>query len=83
MALGIPVVVTPVGLLREFVTDHKSGYYASTPDEWGAKLSDLVENPDKRIAMGESAYESLEYEGLWLDQYTAKIAELLSVHVED
>ena len=60
MALGRPAVVSPISINCEIVQDGYNGYLAATFDEWIDKLSDLIENPDKRHRMGLSARQTVE-----------------------
>ncbi len=60
MALGRPAVVSPVSINCEIIQDGHNGYLAATPDEWIEKLSDLIENPEKRHQMGLHARKTVE-----------------------
>lgn len=77
MALGKPVVVTPVGMLNRTVAHGRSGFYASTEDEWVTHLSTLIEAPDRREEMGKRALQSIEEHGLWLDQRGREMVDAL------
>ncbi len=50
--VGVPVVCTPVGINKDLIEDGTNGYYATTPSEWEAKLSFLIEHPEWREQMG-------------------------------
>jgi glycosyltransferase involved in cell wall biosynthesis len=50
--VGLPVVCTPVGINKDLVEDGINGYWAMTPEEWGKKLSLLIENSELRERMG-------------------------------
>jgi len=52
MACGIPVVGSPIGVNQEIVRHGQNGYLASTPDEWGGALSDLIADSVRRTHMG-------------------------------
>jgi glycosyltransferase involved in cell wall biosynthesis len=52
MASGIPVVASPVGANREVVADGACGFLADSPEEWRARLSELLADPDLRERMG-------------------------------
>lgn len=60
MALGIPPVVSPVGVNSEIVQDGVNGFLASTPEEWKAKLTLLLRDPDLRRRMGTAARSTVE-----------------------
>ena len=52
MAMGIPVVLSPVGMNKEIVEDGVSGFFATTEGEWVEKLSILIEDSTLRHQMG-------------------------------
>lgn len=52
MALGIPTVMSPVGVNREIITHEINGFLCSTGDEWVEALSRLIEDADLRQTLG-------------------------------
>lgn len=54
MALGIPTVVSPVGANAEVIRDGVDGLYATTTDEWIARLSSLLSSTALRRRLGEA-----------------------------
>ncbi|HEY3275924.1 MAG TPA: glycosyltransferase family 4 protein [Syntrophorhabdaceae bacterium] len=52
MGVGAPVVCTPVGINRDVVEDGVNGFRAGSIEEWGQKLSLLIEDPGLRERMG-------------------------------
>ncbi|HLC21334.1 MAG TPA: glycosyltransferase family 4 protein [Candidatus Methylomirabilis sp.] len=60
MAVGIPVVCSPVGMNSEVVQDGVSGLLASSEAEWIEKVSLLIENPGLREAMGRCGRAAVE-----------------------
>lgn len=60
MAVGLPVVCSPVGVNTEIVTEGREGYQATTKDEWVAKLGALIANADLRREMGWRARQQVE-----------------------
>ncbi len=60
MAVGIPVVCSPVGANREVVRDGVDGFWAAQPQEWVSALKRLIEDPSLRKAMGESGRQRCE-----------------------
>jgi len=60
MALGIPAVVSPVGMNTEVVTDGVNGYICNTSDEWYASLEKIMQDPNLRIELGKAARQTIE-----------------------
>jgi glycosyltransferase involved in cell wall biosynthesis len=59
MALGIPAVVSPVGVNTEIVSDGVEGYWCSSEIEWFSRLEELILNKSKRIEMGKRGREKV------------------------
>ncbi len=59
MALGIPAVVSPVGVNKEIVAHQQSGFLADSPEEWLDFLGKLIENPQLREEMGLQARQAV------------------------
>lgn len=55
MAVGTPVVLSPVGMNAEVVEDGVSGFLADSPEAWREKLARLIEDPALRERMGRAA----------------------------
>ena len=54
MAMGKPVVVTPVGVNSRVVQHGINGYHAETPSDWVNNLSALLQDAPLRLRMGEA-----------------------------
>jgi len=52
LALGIPAVVSPVGVNKEIIKNNLNGYLAADEKEWFNKLEVLIENQTLREKMG-------------------------------
>ncbi|MDP4267776.1 MAG: glycosyltransferase [Bacteroidota bacterium] len=52
MSLSIPVVMSPIGVNSEIITDGKNGFLADTQEEWIDKLSLLIESSELRSEIG-------------------------------
>lgn len=52
MACGIPVVVSPVGMNSEILSNADVGIGAVSMDEWSNAIASLIENPNLREKMG-------------------------------
>jgi glycosyltransferase involved in cell wall biosynthesis len=60
MALGIPPVVSPVGVNAEIVSDGVDGFHAPTPQSWIDRIGQLVSNPALRARLGGEARRTVE-----------------------
>jgi glycosyltransferase involved in cell wall biosynthesis len=60
MACGIPVVASKVGVNTEIVQQGVSGFLATSPDDWLAALTQLLEKPDLRVRMGMAGRQRVE-----------------------
>lgn len=52
MAVGLPVVSSPVGANADIVAAGRNGYLVSSDAEWSARIVELAGNADLRKAMG-------------------------------
>ncbi|MDT5269288.1 MAG: hypothetical protein QOH49_1474 [Acidobacteriota bacterium] len=65
MAVGVPFVVTPVGVCAEMGEVGATHFAATTPEEWRATLSALLSDAALRRRMGEAGRRhALEHYGL-------------------
>jgi len=60
MALGIPALVSPVGMNTEVVQDDQNGYICATAAEWEQRLRQLLANPGVRTELGHAARATVE-----------------------
>ena len=60
MGVGIPAVVSPVGMNHEIVEHGSNGLHATTPQDWISGLEALISDPGLRLRMGEQARRSVE-----------------------
>lgn len=60
MAMGVPTVMSPVGVNTEIIQNGQNGFLASTIDEWVEKLTRLIEDPDLRWHLGQSGRQTVE-----------------------
>jgi glycosyltransferase involved in cell wall biosynthesis len=60
MAVGIPVVCSPVGTNRDIVRDGLNGFWAETEREWIDRLGILIENEELRRKMGRAGRQIVE-----------------------
>lgn len=57
LALGIPAVVSPVGVNSEIVVEGNNGFLCSTEEEWYAALEKLILSESLRTAMGKKGVQ--------------------------
>ncbi len=67
MGLGIPCVVSPVGVNKELISDGENGFLAVSDDEWVEKVSRLIDDPALRQRLGEAGRRTIE------ERYSAKL----------
>ncbi len=60
MAVGKPVVCSPVGVNRDIVQPDINGYWASNDEEWQDNLLKLIEDKTLRQRMGKAARVTIE-----------------------
>lgn len=69
MALGIPTIMSPVGVNTGIIEHGVNGALASTEEEWVAELSKLIEDAELRRRIGEAARKTVE------ERYSVKANE--------
>lgn len=52
MALGIPAILSPVGMNNEIIKDGLNGFLCSTNEEWEKRIVELLEDSSLRTKMG-------------------------------
>jgi glycosyltransferase involved in cell wall biosynthesis len=80
MALGIPTVVSPIGMAAEVVRHNETGLHATTEEEWYEQISRLIDDIDlqQRLAIAGRAEVERCYS---LQRWGAPFVEaLLRVH---
>jgi len=79
MAVGLPVLVTPVGNIRKYVTDLKNGMFFARQDvgELTGDLKYLLEHPKIRNKLGRAARQTILKDYSWKDT-SDKIKKILS-----
>ena len=60
MALGIPVVCSPVGVNSVIIRDQETGFLASTEAEWIAKLGQLLRSAELQRRIGLAGRATIE-----------------------
>lgn len=64
MALGIPTIMSPVGVNTDIIQSGVNGYLANSTDEWVSVLSQLIEQAELRKNIGQHARQTV------LDHYS-------------
>jgi len=59
MALGIPVVVSPLPAYQEFVKHGENGFVCKDPEEWKKALTELRDSQELREKIGKAAQASV------------------------
>lgn len=59
MAASLPAVASPVGANRDVVVPGETGYFAAGPEEWSARLREILTSPERSAAMGRAGSESV------------------------
>ncbi len=80
MALGIPAIMSPVGVNSEIIQDGVNGHLATTTEEWVDRLARLIESAEARRAMGRAARDTVERRysvHAWRDRYVEHFDKLL------
>ena len=76
MAAGLPVVANPIGVTPQLVIHGKTGFLASTPEEWATAIKRLAENPALRRQMGMAGRKIVE-ERYSVDVWSPRFASLI------
>lgn len=79
-ALGIPTVASNMSPYADDIEDGKTGYLASSKDEWIEKLSRLIEDPVERNRIGGEAKRYVERERS-VEVVAPLIAKAMDAHV--
>lgn len=67
MALGIPTIVSPVGVNSTIIKDGENGFIADGPEEWIEKIKKLMDSADLRKRIGEAGRKTVE------ERYSAQV----------
>ena len=60
MGLGIPCIMSPVGVNKEIISDGENGFIAKSSLDWVNKISSLIEDHQLRIDMGLKGRKTVE-----------------------
>lgn len=59
LSMGIPAILSPVGVNSKIISDGQNGYLAATSEEWIRKITYLIENPEKMAMIGKKGRETV------------------------
>ena len=76
MAVGLPVVTSPVGVNKQIIDDGVNGIIAKNDNDWYEKLSALIDNHKLRDAIGNAGRKTIEQE-YSLEQHLDKLIAIL------
>jgi glycosyltransferase involved in cell wall biosynthesis len=80
MALGIPTLMSPVGVNSEIVQQGVNGFLPATMDDWVGQIETLIASPELRRSMGEAARTTVEAKysvNAWKEKYVGYFDALL------
>lgn len=77
LSLGIPVLVSPVGYLKEMIINGESGFLIQDYSEWSDRIAYLVENREARRDIGNKGQKILDEEGLYTHQYVDTLEKII------
>jgi glycosyltransferase involved in cell wall biosynthesis len=81
MALGIPTLMSPVGVNTEIIRDGENGYLPRTDAGWIERLSELVESAEMRARIGDAGRRTVEEHystKAWEEKYCTYFDQLTS-----
>lgn len=76
LAVGIPFVVTPIGVCAEIGADKETHFTALNENQWFDSLSKLLESSDLRLQMGKNGRKNA-LQNYTIAQQTIKLADTL------
>jgi len=76
MAVGLPVVCSPVGVNQEIVQHGVNGFWATHEEEWLEHLGRLIQDSNLREKMGKRAVQTVE-ENYALELWAPRLLEIL------
>lgn len=75
MAAGLPIVASPVGHNLRVVNDGETGFFATSPAEWEARLTELASDANVRAELGRAG-RNLVIERYDLPRLLRELADL-------
>ena len=81
MSLGIPTLMSPVGVNSEIIEDGVNGFLCDDIDEWVDRISQLIESPKLRTKIGANGRQTVETKysvNSWKHKYLNYFESLLN-----
>ena len=81
MSLGIPTLMSPVGVNSEIIEDGVNGFLCGHIDEWIDRISQLIESPKLRTKIGANGKQTVETKysvNVWKEKYLNYFQSLLN-----
>ncbi len=60
MSLGIPTIMSPVGVNTEIIEEGVNGFLANSAEEWITKISQLIDSKELRTTIGEEGRKTVK-----------------------
>jgi glycosyltransferase involved in cell wall biosynthesis len=79
MAVGVPVVCSPVGVNCEIVSDGVNGLWAGDTEGWFRALAALIENPGRRSELGAAGRKTVQ-DRYSLQEHAPRLIQWLTEH---
>ena len=85
MSLGIPTLMSPVGVNTEIINDGVNGFLPQNESQWFKRLSELIESAELRSEIGQRGYEDVvkKYSVEVNKRHYLKLFEEVTSHVND
>lgn len=77
LALGIPVIASPVGMIQDLIENGVNGWLAQSEADWETILNIVVTDPSKVALMKDSALQTVSEHGFWSENKAEEVAEIL------
>ena len=81
MALGIPTIMSAVGVNNDIIDDGKNGFLAKNNDEFETKLELLINSKKLRLELGENGKKTVEEKysvNAWKSKYLEYFNNLIN-----
>ena len=77
MAVGAAAVASPIGVNKDIIEDGTNGFFATTEEEWYARLEVLINDPTLRETMGRAGRATVE-ERYSVQRWSCHLANIIA-----